>query len=187
MTNLSAPLVFVIAPCYNYSHFLLETIASLQHQKYQNWECIVVDDGSKDATLFNCSTDRLDRTWMPCISGKCTDMLCKLRRENIMLVNSPMLRRRLMLQVDEFDESLRACEDRDYWTRCAVAGVTFHYDDADDAAALVRAHATSLVNETPQMRQARIAMRLRASTLTAVARDNDIKAINTHNLLAVIC
>ena len=269
MNSPSSSLVSVIIPCYNYGRFLPETIASLQRQSHSHWECIVVDDGSKDATrqvcadliaqdprvryiyqlngglsnarntglkaakgsyvqlldaddllgqhkiekniallesqpdidivygkvryfrhgeesLFSCSIDMLDRPWMPCISGKGTELLRELLRENIMVVNAPMLRRCLMLEVGEFDESLSACEDWDYWIRCAVAGANFHYDNADDAAALVRVHAMSMVNEDSRMRQARVALRLKASNLAAVARDSDIRAINTHNLLTLI-
>ena len=44
------PLVSVIIPTYNRSHLLGETLDSLIAQTYNNWECIVVDDGSEDYT-----------------------------------------------------------------------------------------------------------------------------------------
>ncbi|MEI6488145.1 MAG: glycosyltransferase [Bacteroidota bacterium] len=44
------PLVSVIVPCYNYAHFLPDLFNSLKKQTYDNWECIVVDDASKDNT-----------------------------------------------------------------------------------------------------------------------------------------
>ena len=44
------PLVSIIIPTYNRAHLIGETLDSLLAQTYQNWECIVVDDGSTDAT-----------------------------------------------------------------------------------------------------------------------------------------
>lgn len=43
-------LVSVIVPCYNQSQFLVECIDSVVAQTYQNWECIIVNDGSQDDT-----------------------------------------------------------------------------------------------------------------------------------------
>jgi hypothetical protein len=44
------PVISVIVPCYNQSRFLNETLISILHQKYSNWECIIVNDGSTDNT-----------------------------------------------------------------------------------------------------------------------------------------
>jgi len=73
MPESQIPLVSVIIPVYNRENLVGETLDSVIAQTYQNWECIVVDDGSADRTrevvqsycdkdqrikLFNRPTDR---------------------------------------------------------------------------------------------------------------------------------
>ncbi|MGV9003507.1 glycosyltransferase family 2 protein [Flavobacterium sp.] len=43
-------LVSIIIPTYNREHLIGNTLLSLLNQTYKNWECIIVDDGSTDAT-----------------------------------------------------------------------------------------------------------------------------------------
>ncbi|WP_179018580.1 glycosyltransferase family 2 protein [Winogradskyella forsetii] len=47
---MNTPLVSIIIPTYNRAHLIGETLNSVMVQKYQNWECIIVDDGSNDHT-----------------------------------------------------------------------------------------------------------------------------------------
>jgi len=42
------PVVSIIVRCYNYGHFIAETLESVFAQTAKDWECIVVDDGSTD-------------------------------------------------------------------------------------------------------------------------------------------
>lgn len=46
----TGPLVSIIIPCYNQGIFLSETIESVLKQSYNEWECIIVNDGSTDNT-----------------------------------------------------------------------------------------------------------------------------------------
>ena len=45
------PLVSIITPVYNGARWLLETLASVQAQTLTDWEHILVDDGSEDASI----------------------------------------------------------------------------------------------------------------------------------------
>ena len=40
--------VSIITPSYNSSRFIVECVNSVIAQTYQNWEMLIVDDGSKD-------------------------------------------------------------------------------------------------------------------------------------------
>lgn len=46
----SRPLVSIIMPAYNCERFIEKAIDSVQKQTYTNWELIVINDSSKDAT-----------------------------------------------------------------------------------------------------------------------------------------
>ena len=45
------PQLSVIVPNYNYAHFLDETLSSVMAQTLQDWELVVIDDGSSDDSL----------------------------------------------------------------------------------------------------------------------------------------
>jgi glycosyltransferase involved in cell wall biosynthesis len=50
MKSSTPPLVSVVVPTYNYEQFISQTLESVRSQTYENWECVVVDDGSTDGT-----------------------------------------------------------------------------------------------------------------------------------------
>ncbi|MDT0552281.1 glycosyltransferase family 2 protein [Urechidicola vernalis] len=48
---MSKPLISVIIPTFNRAHVIRTTLDSVIAQSYENWECLVVDDGSSDETI----------------------------------------------------------------------------------------------------------------------------------------
>lgn len=48
---METPLVTVVIPVFNSEKFLKETLNSVIEQTYENWQCIVIDDGSTDSSL----------------------------------------------------------------------------------------------------------------------------------------
>lgn len=48
--NMKEPLVSVSMPTYKHEKFIRRAIASLLDQTFTNWELIIINDGSPDAT-----------------------------------------------------------------------------------------------------------------------------------------
>ena len=46
----ASPLVSIISPVYNCERYLDQFIGSIQSQTLQDWELIIVDDGSEDSS-----------------------------------------------------------------------------------------------------------------------------------------
>lgn len=47
---INKPLISIITPTYNHEDFICQCIDSVLSQDYQNWEQIIIDDGSTDST-----------------------------------------------------------------------------------------------------------------------------------------
>lgn len=45
---MSNPLISVVIACYNHAQYIVETLKSVEAQSFQDWECIVINDGSTD-------------------------------------------------------------------------------------------------------------------------------------------
>lgn len=44
------PIFSIIIPCYNQADFLEDTLTSVFRQTFEAWECLIIDDGSRDNT-----------------------------------------------------------------------------------------------------------------------------------------
>jgi glycosyltransferase involved in cell wall biosynthesis len=50
LPQVDKPKVSVIIPCYNHAQFLSEAVDSVVNQTFEDWECLIVNDGSPDNT-----------------------------------------------------------------------------------------------------------------------------------------
>lgn len=113
--------------------------------------------------------------WMAEVSGDGNVILPTLLRNNIMVVNSPLVRRRVTDNVGLFDVGLTPVEDWDYWIRCAAKGLNFQFDDFEESRALVRAHPLSASKDQRRMLRATLRMRRK---LAALLTDSDMRQLN---------
>ena len=97
--------------------------------------------------------------WMPEISGQGKEIVLALLRNNIMVVNAPLIRREMIDRVGLFDVELTPVEDWEYLIRCAADGAVFSFHDVAGARALVRAHGES--SSLNQPRYLRSVLKLR--------------------------
>lgn len=112
--------------------------------------------------------------WMPQVSGG-REVLEALVRHNIMVINSPLVRREVVEKVGSFDATLPPAEDWDYWLRCAQAGARFHFSDMQDTRALVRMHSKSSSQDRWRMHWAGLTIRKK---LAASLKDAALLALN---------
>ena len=59
---MQTPLISVVLPAFNAGKYLLPAVRSIQQQSFRNWELILIDDGSTDAsidTIKMCDDDRI--------------------------------------------------------------------------------------------------------------------------------
>lgn len=54
------PLVSIIVPCFKLGDYIPETINSVLKQTYENWECIIINDGSPDDSEICLKLSGLD-------------------------------------------------------------------------------------------------------------------------------
>jgi glycosyltransferase involved in cell wall biosynthesis len=117
----------------------------------------------------------VEKPWMPEVSGRGKDVLAALVKQNIMVINSALIRREVISRVGWFDDELTPAEDWDYWLRCAAADMTFQFEDLPDTLALVRWHPTSSSRDRRRMYTSMLRMRQKLESLT---EDPDVRALN---------
>jgi len=92
--------------------------------------------------------------------------LITLVEHNYIMPVAPLIRRSVIEFVGYFDTNLNACEDWDYWSRCAAMGVRLQYREFTDARGCVRYHPGSMTTDDLRMTHARVRVRKKISALT---------------------
>ena len=64
------PLVSIVTPSYNSEKFIAETIASVQKQTVTDWELLIIDDASSDATVAEIKRLQAEDLRIKCFSLK---------------------------------------------------------------------------------------------------------------------
>jgi glycosyltransferase involved in cell wall biosynthesis len=122
-----------------------------------------------------------DSPWMPKTSGRGREVLLALARHNIMVINSPLIRRSVVDAVGPFDVTLPPAEDWDYWLRCAALGASFQFADLPGTLALVRWHSESSSQDRRRMYAAMVAIGEKVKSLT---EDGEILLLNKERTIS---
>jgi glycosyltransferase involved in cell wall biosynthesis len=116
-----------------------------------------------------------NQPWMPMVSGRGKAVLAALLANNIMVISSPLLRKKTFNTVGLFDESLKYNEDWEFWLRCALQGKSFVFLDQANTFALIRCHGKSLSHSRKLMYESNLAIR---EKLHRNLDDPELRAVN---------
>ena len=118
------PFFSIIIPCYNQVHFLPECINSIFEQNYQNWEAIIVNDGSTDNTsqvasefaekdsrikLVEKKNGGLSSARNKGISTSCGNYIIFLDSDDLIINNCLSKYEKIVLEGNEFIQSGYLC------------------------------------------------------------------------------
>lgn len=118
-----------------------------------------------DAAYFRAGAANLvGDEWMwprPSPSGDGASVLATLVDDNFMVIEAPLVRRRILDRVGGFNPAIRRMEDWECWLRCAIGGATFLHDASTDrdCLAFVGVHARSSSQDLTSMARSVVAVR----------------------------
>ncbi len=130
-------------------------------------------DGNPNQRLYGMRGET--RPWQPQVSGCGRRVMPCLVRRNIMVISSPLIRRKVFETSGMFDETLSYYEDWDFFVRCAAHEKCFAYQDFDGTRALIRIHETSASKNLKRMNEGLLRVRSKIERLVA---DENVRGIN---------
>lgn len=144
-------LISIIIPCYNSAKYLGEAIESILIQSYSNWECIIIDDHSKDNSY------EIAKTYSFKYPSKITSLLnigtgaCDARNYGISLSKGSCLK--FLDSDDAIFESNVLQEQVDLLRKynCDVVyGEEFYYKETLSEKQLIKKRGSPINSETPK-------------------------------------
>ena len=129
MPHSSMPSVSVLMPTYEQSRFIRRALDSLQAQSIANWEAIIIDDGSCDATVETVSAYLDDARIRYCRLDENTGLGHALN-EGLSRARAPLIAYLPSDDVYYRDhlENLKGCLDAEPEAVLAYSGVRHHYN-----------------------------------------------------------
>lgn len=100
---------------------------------------------------------------------KCAHLDMHLCHSNISPVHTFMLRANAAQEIGFFDPDLKACEDQDYWLRCAALGKRFGVNP--EGLVIYRQHGQSMTSQMPRQLAHDAAIRFKISMLLETRPD----------------
>lgn len=122
--------------------------------------------------------DRFSKYW-----EKSDPALKKFVNQNILPICGPLIRFDKIKNIEYFNTNLDYLEDWEFWIRCAMLGLNFHYSKFRNSSAIIRVHSSSATNNAEKMRDAQVTLRL---WINQNINDNELKNINFSHLIHII-
>lgn len=120
-----------------------------------------------------------DKSRIRKVSGGSSELLRALLVDNIFVICSPLLRKKLADRLGYFDEKMRTLEDWEYWLRCTNFPVRVEYLEGDDALCLIRFHPNSASRNRKSMLSTNVAIR---SRLHPFLKERDLVILNRRGM-----
>lgn len=126
----ATPLVSVFVPTYNGAEYVAESIERVLDQTYDNFELIVVDDGSSDATATVVETHARGDRRVKFFRKGVREGPCRARNEALARSQGPLL-----CWLDQDDIWMRGKLEKqvDFMSRHPDVGLVYSYFDAFDS------------------------------------------------------
>jgi glycosyltransferase involved in cell wall biosynthesis len=119
-------------------------------EKHKNLDLVYSEAkffSNKNPEKLYDNLDLISKSDLKTISGSGDMLIHALLKENIMVICSPLTKKRVFTNFGDMDTDLYYYEDWELWARLAINNCEFQYDNTENSRALVRVHDSYSKNE----------------------------------------